>query len=79
MSLLSLIPTTIWHAIGGAVLVLMGWAGVKVYGRAAERRGAAEALQKQETQGAQARRKADAEVARAGDADRIGELQRWER
>ena len=77
--MLSLIPTALWHAIGGIVLALMGWLGVKAYGRAAERKGAAEALQKQETQGAQARRKADAEVARAGDADRIGELQRWER
>ena len=77
--MLSLIPTALWQAIGGIVLALMGWAGFKVYGRAAERKGAVEALQKQETQGAQARRKADAEVARAGDADRIGELQRWER
>ena len=71
MSLLSLIPTTIWHAIGGAVLVLMGWAGVKVYGRAAERRGAAEASQKQEIANARVamdRTRSDDAVRRAGAA-----------
>lgn len=41
--MLSLIPAALWQAIGGVVLVLMGWVGVRVYGRAAERKGAAEA------------------------------------
>ena len=54
MSLLSLIPTALWQAIGGVVLVLMGWVGVKAYGRAAERKGAAEARQQQESVNARA-------------------------
>ena len=42
-------------AIGGIVLVLMGWLGVKAYGRAAERKGAAEAEQRQRAANAAAR------------------------
>ena len=53
--MLSLIPTALWHAIGGIVLVLMGWVGVKAYGRAAERKGAAEAEQRQRAAAAKRR------------------------
>lgn len=77
MSLLSLIPTTIWHAIGGAVLVLMGWAGVKVYGRAAERRGAAEAELRQREEVAR-RREAMAAVAKPSPDETIARLRRGE-
>ena len=42
-------------AVGGIVLVLMGWLGVKAYGRAAERKGAAEAEQRQRAANAAAR------------------------
>ena len=77
MSLLSLIPTALWQALGGAVLVLMGWAGVKVYGRASERRGAAEAEQRQREANAAARDRMAA-VPKPSPDETIARLRRGE-
>ena len=75
--LLSLIPTALWQALGGAVLVLMGWAGVKVYGRAAERKGAAEAELRQREEVAR-RREAMAAVPKPSKDETIARLRRGE-
>ena len=73
----ALIPTALWKAIGGAVLVLMGWAGVKAYGRAAERKGAAEASRRQREEVAR-RREAMAAVPKPSADETIRQLRRGE-
>ena len=73
----ALIPTALWKAIGGAVLVLMGWLGVKAYGRAAERRGAAEAELRQREDVAR-RREAMVAVAKPSPDETIARLRRGE-
>ena len=75
--MLSLIPAALWQAIGGVVLVLMGWAGVKVYGRAAERKGAAEAELRQREEVAR-RREAMAAVPKPSKDETIARLRRGE-
>lgn len=68
-----------WPIIAAAGVVLAGWLGLKAKAASDRKVGRAEAMREQETQGAQARRKADDEVARATDDDRTRELQSWER